>query len=93
MRCSDFTNHNTSPSAMGVVIRLACARAKGEGVEVESLLRKAGLTRHQVDDPSTRELESLLRKAGLTRHQVDDLAAQRKKSDPIPRTRRSRTRG
>ena len=43
-----------APSAMGVVTRLACARAKHEGVEVESLLLKAGLTRHQVDDSSTR---------------------------------------
>ena len=38
------------PSAMGVVTRLACARAKHEGVEVETLLLKAGLTRHQVND-------------------------------------------
>jgi hypothetical protein len=54
MRGSNFANHDNSPSAMGVVTRLACARAKGEGVEVESLLRKAGLTHHQVDDPSAR---------------------------------------
>jgi hypothetical protein len=43
-----------SPSAIGVLTRLACTRAKDEGVEVESLLLKSGLTRHQVDDRSTR---------------------------------------
>jgi AraC-like DNA-binding protein len=51
---SDFSNHDASPSAMGVATRLACARAKREGIDVDSLLRKVGLTRHQVDDPSTR---------------------------------------
>jgi AraC-like DNA-binding protein len=51
---SGFSNRAASPSAMGVVTRLACARARQEGVEVNSLLKKAGLTRQQVDDPSTR---------------------------------------
>jgi Arabinose-binding domain of AraC transcription regulator, N-term len=42
------------PSAMGIVTRLACDRAKQEGVAVEPLLRKAGLTQQQIDDPRSR---------------------------------------
>ena len=54
MAGSGFSNRGASPSAMGVVTRLAYARALQEGVEVNSLLKKAGLTRQQIDDPSTR---------------------------------------
>jgi AraC-like DNA-binding protein len=39
---------------MGIVTRLACDRAKQEGVEVDALLRKAGLTHQQIDDFRTR---------------------------------------
>jgi AraC-like DNA-binding protein len=39
---------------MGVMTRLACHRAKQEGVEVAPLLRKAGLTLEQIDDHSAR---------------------------------------
>jgi AraC-like DNA-binding protein len=39
---------------MGIVTRLACERAKQEGVEVGTLLRKAGLTPQQVDDARSR---------------------------------------
>lgn len=39
---------------MGVMARLACGRAQQEGVEVELLLRKVGLTQQQMDDPSIR---------------------------------------
>ena len=42
------------PSAMGVATRLACSRAVQEGVKVELLLREAGLTRQQIDDPGVR---------------------------------------
>jgi AraC-like DNA-binding protein len=45
---------NKSPSAMGVMTRLACARARAEGVAVDSLLRKSGLTQAQIDDPWAR---------------------------------------
>jgi AraC-like DNA-binding protein len=34
--------------------RLACGRAEQEGIDVELLLRKAGLTQQQIDDNSTR---------------------------------------
>src|SRR4029077_19557240 len=40
--------------AMGIITRLACGRARQEGVEGELLLRKAGLTHQQIDDPSAR---------------------------------------
>ena len=43
MAGSGFSNRGASPSAMGVVTRLAYARALQEGVEVNSLLKKAGL--------------------------------------------------
>ena len=48
------TDQNKSPSAMGVMTRLACSRAKEEGVEVAPLLRKAGLTREQINSPKAR---------------------------------------
>jgi hypothetical protein len=35
---------------MGIITRLACDRAKQEGVEVDALLRKAGLTHPQKFD-------------------------------------------
>ena len=54
MRGSDSANLDAYPSAMGVMTRCACARAKKEGVEVELLLRKAGLTRHQIDNRGAR---------------------------------------
>ena len=54
MRDSNGNDLDTFPSAMGIVTRLACERAKQEGVEVELLLRKAGLTHQQIDDPCAR---------------------------------------
>ena len=54
MRDSNGNDLDTFPSAMGIVTRLACGRARQEGVEVELLLRKAGLTPQQIDDPSAR---------------------------------------
>ena len=54
MRDSNDKDLDTFPSAMGVLTRLACERARQEGVEVELLLRKAGLTHQQIDDPCAR---------------------------------------
>ena len=45
---------NFSPSASGGISRLACARAEKDGIEVETLLRKAGLTRKQIDEADAR---------------------------------------
>ena len=39
------------PSAHGQMSRLAYARAKSAGIAVEPLIKKAGLTRQQLDDP------------------------------------------
>ena len=42
------------PTAVGTITRLAYARAKQAGVELAPILRKAGLTLHQVEDPAAR---------------------------------------
>src|SRR5215469_11450815 len=42
------------PSTLGIVTRLACRRAKQEGVEVDALLRSAGLSSQQIDNPRIR---------------------------------------
>src|SRR4249920_103756 len=54
MRDSNGNGLDTFPSALGIVTRLACRRAELEGVETELLLRKAGLTHQQIDNPGTR---------------------------------------
>ena len=54
MRGSDGNDLDTFPSALGIVTRLACRRAEQEGVETGLLLRKAGLTQQQINDPGTR---------------------------------------
>ena len=58
---------------MGVITRLACERAKQEGVEVDLLLRKAGLTRQQIDDPRARlPVKSQIRFVELAAKALDD---------------------
>lgn len=42
------------PSATGGISRLACARAEKAGLEIEPLLRKAGLTIQQIQDRDAR---------------------------------------
>ena len=42
------------PSAEGGMTRLAFACALGKGVDVDALLRKAGLSRVQIEDPHVR---------------------------------------
>ena len=54
MRAPHANVPNKSPSAMGVMTWLACSRARQEGVDVELLLRKAGLMPEQIDDHRTR---------------------------------------
>jgi AraC-like DNA-binding protein len=44
----------TVPSAAGTITRLACAYAEAKGVEVADLLRRAGLSREQIDDKQAR---------------------------------------
>ena len=42
------------PTAGGAISRLACARCATAGLETDTLLRKAGLTRAQIDKPDAR---------------------------------------
>ena len=50
MRKSKAKRFGTLPSADGVLTRLACARARAAGIELDPLLRQAGLTCRQIDD-------------------------------------------
>ena len=54
MRASDADHPDSFPMATGGITRLAWAHAKMKGIDVESLLPKAGLTLQQIDDPSAR---------------------------------------
>ncbi len=42
------------PTASGTITRLAYAHAKDAGVELEPILKKTGLTVHQIEDPGVR---------------------------------------
>lgn len=42
------------PSANGAITRLACARAREAGVDLELSWKKAGLTLHQIEDQNVR---------------------------------------
>jgi AraC-like DNA-binding protein len=44
----------TLPSAVGTVARLAYARVATAGIDADPLLKKAGLTPQQIDDPAVR---------------------------------------
>ena len=54
MRDPTADRSGLSPNASGTITRLAYARAKKAGVEVGSLLKKAGLTLHQIEDAAVR---------------------------------------
>jgi AraC-like DNA-binding protein len=45
---------HTIASTTGLITRLASSRAQEQHADLESLLRKAGLSRKQIDDPNTR---------------------------------------
>jgi AraC-like DNA-binding protein len=45
---------DTAPSDTGIIVRLAFALAEEKGADVETLLRKSGLSRKQVHDLNTR---------------------------------------
>jgi hypothetical protein len=73
VRDSNGKDLDTFPSAMGVIARLACERAKQQGVEVDLLFRKAGLTRQQIDDPRARlPVKSQIRFVELAAKALDD---------------------
>ena len=52
MRDSRTKRPDTIPKAEGVLARLAYAHADEKGADVDILLRKAGLSRGQIDDPA-----------------------------------------
>jgi AraC-like DNA-binding protein len=54
MRDTNVKRLGSLPSATGSITRLAYARAKEAGVDLKLLLDKAGLTLHQIEDPSVR---------------------------------------
>jgi AraC-like DNA-binding protein len=54
MRDSRTKRPDTIPKAGGGLTRLACAYAAEKGADVDLLLRKAGLSRGQIDDPDAR---------------------------------------
>jgi AraC-like DNA-binding protein len=54
VRDVDAKRSGAFPSAAGVMTRLAYAHAKEAGIELEPLLKKAALTRHQIEDPAAR---------------------------------------
>jgi len=54
VRDPDAKRLGAIPSAGGGITRLAYERANEAGVDLELLLKKAGLTRHQIEDPGVR---------------------------------------
>jgi AraC-like DNA-binding protein len=54
MHSPDANRLETLPSATGGIARLAYAQLKESGVELEPLLKKIGLTLHQIEDPGAR---------------------------------------
>ena len=54
MRAPDAKHSGTLPNAAGAIARLAYAKSKEAGVDLALLLKKAGLTLHQIEDPDVR---------------------------------------
>ena len=54
MRDPDAKRLGPLPNASGAITRLAYARAKRMGVDVELLSKKAGLSLHQIEDRGAR---------------------------------------
>ena len=64
------------PTASGAITRLAYAHAKKAGVELEPLLKKAGLTIRQIEDPGVRlRVQDQIRFLNLVAIAVDVLDA------------------
>src|SRR5215468_1471124 len=54
VRDPDSRRSGALPSAAGIITRLAYAHAREAGIELDSLLKKAALTRRQIEDPAAR---------------------------------------
>jgi len=61
------------PTATGGIARLACDRARDAGIDVEPLLKKAGLTAELMEDRAIRlPVQSQVRFLDLAAHALDD---------------------
>jgi AraC-like DNA-binding protein len=54
MCAAESKRHNIPPLAMGGIARLAFVHAKRKGIDVDALLKRAGLSRKQIVDPRIR---------------------------------------
>src|SRR5262249_52837619 len=73
MREPDGKSLGAIPTAMGGMTRLAYGRARQAGIEVEPLLAKAGLARHQIQDRSVRiRVQQQIEFLDLVAQAVDD---------------------
>src|SRR5215813_9109873 len=54
VRDPDYEDPDTSPHAVGGAAKFAYTRAQAEGIDIGPLLREAGLTRQQMEDPDSR---------------------------------------
>jgi AraC-like DNA-binding protein len=72
MRGSNATRLD-APTSTGIIARLAAAFAEEKGADVESLLKKSGLSRERIDDPNIRlEVRSQIRFLELVADAIGD---------------------
>jgi AraC-like DNA-binding protein len=73
MRDSRAKRLDTIPKAAGILARLAYAHAAGKGADLDILLRKAGLSREQIDDPDVHlEVRRQIKFLNLVAEALDD---------------------
>src|ERR1700745_2201275 len=73
MRDSGTKRLDTIPEAGGAIARLAYAHASAKGANADVLLREAGLSRGQIDDPDSRfEVRSQIRFLNLVAKTLND---------------------
>jgi len=73
MRLSKPRQPHMPPSAIGAISRLAYAHAKAKGADADTLLRRAGLTPHQIGDSEARlEVRSQIKFLDLVAEAIGD---------------------
>jgi hypothetical protein len=73
MRDSSTKRPDTIPYAVGEITRLACAHAAANGVSVDVLLGKAGLSTQQIENPDARfEVRRQIKFLNLVAEALDD---------------------
>ena len=73
MRDPDPEDPDTSPHAVGGAAKFAYTRAQAQGIDIDPLLREAGLTRQQMEDPDSRiRVESQIRFLELAARTLQD---------------------